>query len=209
MSKVNITDVIAYDPKAPFKTPLKFEIFFEVHQPLGHKLTWRIVYMVKASDSSEDQILEEVEMDIDQAGKMKFTFEGKHIETSLISDIVSVAGVLVTCSYNNQEFFRVGYYCNNYYDDPELAENPPEKADILKLTRHMLVEKPRVKKFTIQWEELQMLAPQMNSNFEMMPTEADINILNKMQQQQQIEKDCLPSGTQIEDRNEMMSTTNL
>ena len=115
---------------------------------------------------------------------MKFTFESDPINTSVmnVSDIVSVTGVLVTCSYDSQEFFRVGYYCNNYYEDPELAENPPEKADILKLTRHMLVEKPRLTKFMIQWEEPQMLAPQMNTHSEMMPTEADINILNKMQQ---------------------------
>ncbi len=43
------------------------------------------------------------------------------------SEIVGVTGVLVTCSYADQEFFRVGYYVNNYYENPELAENPPEK----------------------------------------------------------------------------------
>ena len=57
MSQVNVINVIAHNPKAPFQTPLSFEIFFEAHQPLGQKLIWRIVYMVKASDPSEDQIL--------------------------------------------------------------------------------------------------------------------------------------------------------
>lgn len=71
----------------------------------------------------------------------------------LESEIVGVTGILVTCSYANQEFFRVGYYVNNYYEDPELNENPPEHPDINRLTRHILVEKPRVTKFQIQWED--------------------------------------------------------
>ena len=150
-------------------------------------------------------------MDSIQPGQMKFVFEGQPPNTSLIkdSDIVSVTGVLVTCSYANEEFFRVGYYVNNYYEDPELAENPPEKADILKLTRHILVEKPRVTKFQIQWEDAQMLAAQMSTQSGIMPTEADINQLNMMQQKQQIEEGCLQPGTQFQDRNDMMSTTNL
>ena len=60
-----------------------------------------------------------------------------------------MTGVLVTCSYSGEEFFRVGYYVNNYYEDPELVENPPEKPLIDRLTRHILVEKPRVTKFSI------------------------------------------------------------
>lgn len=73
-------------------------------------------------------------------------------------DIVGVTGILLTCSYNNQEFFRVGYYVNNYYDDQELNENPPIKPEIERLTRHILVEKPRVTKFQIQWEDEASLA---------------------------------------------------
>ena len=40
-------------------------------------------------------------------------------------DAVGVTVVLLTCSYKNQEFIRVGYYVNNEYVDPELKENPP------------------------------------------------------------------------------------
>jgi histone chaperone ASF1 len=67
--------------------------------------------------------------------------------------VVGVTGVLVTCSYAEQEFFRVGYYVNNYYENPELAENPPERPLLDQVTRHILVEKPRVTKFQILWED--------------------------------------------------------
>ena len=38
-------------------------------------LAWRIVYIGQASDASQDQILEEAEMDEIQPGQMKFVFE--------------------------------------------------------------------------------------------------------------------------------------
>ena len=43
-------------------------------------------------------------------------------------DVVGVTVVLLTCSYKTNEFVRVGYYVNNEYTDPEVAENPPAKA---------------------------------------------------------------------------------
>ena len=179
MSQVNVINVIAHNAKAAFLTPLSFEIFFEALQPLRHSLTWRIVYIGQASDSTLDQILEEAEMESIQPGQMKFVFEGQPPDVSRIkeSEIVGVTGILVTCSYAEQEFFRVGYYVNNYYEDPELAENPPEKPDITKLTRHILVEKPRVTKFQITWEDASVIAAQM-AQAGMMPTESDINQLN-------------------------------
>jgi hypothetical protein len=92
-----VINVIAHNAKAPFLTPLSFEIFFEALQPLRHSkpklssstfyhfenllthiliaLTWRIVYIGQASDSEKDQILEEAEMDEIQPGQMKFVFE--------------------------------------------------------------------------------------------------------------------------------------
>ena len=40
-------------------------------------------------------------------------------------DIVGVTVVLLTCSYNDKEFIRIGYYVNNEYEDEESRENPP------------------------------------------------------------------------------------
>ena len=119
------------------------------------------------------------------------------------SEIVGVTGILVTCSYANQEFFRVGYYVNNYYEEPELAENPPEKPLIDRLIRHILVEKPRVTKFQIQWDDqaqASALGDAMNQGGMMMMS---------AQEQQQMEEGCLQPGTQFKDRNDMMSTANL
>ena len=38
---------------------------------------------------------------------------------------MGVTVVLLTCAYKGNEFARVGYYVNNEYTDPEMAETPP------------------------------------------------------------------------------------
>jgi histone chaperone ASF1 len=48
-------------------------------------------------------------------------------------DAVGVTVVLLTCSYKNREFIRVGYYVNNEYMDPELKENPPNEPQFDKV----------------------------------------------------------------------------
>lgn len=83
------------------------------------------------------------------------------------SDLIGVTVILLTCSYNDQEFVRIGYYVNTEYGDPELkaqydaslAEDAEEKGikapdptqHIDKLVRNVLADKPRVTKFLIQW----------------------------------------------------------
>ncbi|GCB64164.1 hypothetical protein scyTo_0009775, partial [Scyliorhinus torazame] len=68
------------------------------------------------------------------------------------ADAVGVTVVLITCTYRDQEFIRVGYYVNNEYTDPELKENPPMKPDYAKLQRNILASNPRVTRFHINWE---------------------------------------------------------
>jgi hypothetical protein len=63
MSKVNVINVKLHKPKALFMTPIIFEVFFEALEPLRHTLMWRIIYFGSPTDSHQDQILEEAEMD--------------------------------------------------------------------------------------------------------------------------------------------------
>lgn len=40
-------------------------------------------------------------------------------------DIIGVTVLLLTCSYLNQEFVKLGYYVNNDYEYEQLGEEPP------------------------------------------------------------------------------------
>jgi histone chaperone ASF1 len=64
---------------------------------------------------------------------------------------LGVTVILLTCSYANREFVRVGYYVNNEYDSEELKNDPPAQPDISRVVRNILAEKPRVTRFAIKW----------------------------------------------------------
>lgn len=92
---------------------------------------------------------------------------------------------------------------NNYYEDPELNENPPSKPDISKLTRHILVEKPRVTKFQIDWED------QHHFNMPNGVNDENNQNVNNMMAPPVTQEGMLSKGSQFQDRNDMMSQANL
>lgn len=88
-------------------------------------------------------------------GINSFEFEAAAPSPSKIppEDLLGVTVILLTASYRDQEFIRVGYYVNNSYETEELRENPPEKVDLTQVRREVLVSKPRVTRFNIKWDD--------------------------------------------------------
>ena len=78
-------------------------------------------------------------------------------------DLIGVTAILLTCSYNNQEFFRVGYYVNNVYDSEELNNNLPETVQFEHVVRNILSDKPRITKFNINWDSEVAVIPSYNN----------------------------------------------
>jgi hypothetical protein len=70
-----------------------------------------------AEDQSADQVLEEVMVGPVPMGVSKFVLTAEAPNTDLIpmKDLVGVTVVLITCSYREKEFVRIGYYVNNEY----------------------------------------------------------------------------------------------
>ena len=103
--------------------------------------------------SEHDQELDSLLVGPIPVGVNKFIFEAdspnlKRIPTS---EILGVTVILLSCSYDDREFVRVGYYVNNEYDTEEMNDDPPAKPVIEKVRRHVLAEKPRVTRFAIKW----------------------------------------------------------
>ncbi|AFZ79865.1 hypothetical protein BEWA_027140 [Theileria equi strain WA] len=65
--------------------------------------------------------------------------------------ILGMQAVLITASYCEQEFIRIGYYTNNTYDDETLRENPPDEPNFDKMVR-CIIDQPRVTRFPIRWD---------------------------------------------------------
>lgn len=112
-------------------------------------IEWKVVYVGSAEDESYDQELDDVLLPADKLGRFAFILKSEAPNPAKVptQDILGATIVLLTCTYKNKEFLRVGYYVNNEYVDPPLTENPPAKPDISQIRRTVADKEPRVTKF--------------------------------------------------------------
>ncbi|KAL7540665.1 hypothetical protein ACHAWF_006751 [Thalassiosira exigua] len=168
MALVSVVNMAVLDNPAPFLSPFSFEITFECLQPLPDDLEWKVLYVGSAEDTARDQVLDEILVGPVPVGINKFVLQADAPDPGRIpeSDVLGVTVVLVTCSYREKEFVRVGYYVNNEYAEPYDEEvGPPSPLDLDKVRRAVLSEKPRVTRFPIQWgDEKEEEEPKKGAN---------------------------------------------
>ena len=103
-------------------------------------------------------------------GVNRFVFKADAIDATQMpqSEVLGVSVILLTASYDDREFVRVGFYSNNEYVDRDLRERytrllaegtDEEKAAYrfegvrnVAVQRNILTEKPRVTRFNIRWD---------------------------------------------------------
>mmetsp|Transcript_5239 Transcript_5239/g.12523 ORF Transcript_5239/g.12523 Transcript_5239/m.12523 type:complete len:239 (+) Transcript_5239:296-1012(+) len=169
MALVNVVNMVVLDNPTNFSNPFQFEITFECLQELDDDLEWKVLYVGSAQDASRDQVLDEILVGPIPVGVNKFVLQADAPDPSklLPEDLLGVTVVLVTCSYKEREFVRVGYYVNNEYHDPNAPPPPPttegqepppppqlpKPLPIEHIQRQILADKPRVTKFPISWGE--------------------------------------------------------
>ena len=167
-SIVRVTNVDIDNPEAAFTEGYSINIAFEVMEPLSKDIIWKVIYIGHPDKEEYDQVLEDIEMPVTSTASFKFnvTTEAPNIAMIPKSEMLGVTALLVSCEYDNKEFFRVGYYVNSYYTDPELNEEPPANPIIEKLQRSVLKDQPRVTNFQIEWD-----TGKVNTNEEFKATE--------------------------------------
>lgn len=115
-------------------------------------LEWRLIYVASPGNAELDQELDDCLVGPVPVGVNAFEFEGSAPSPQSIppEDVLGVAALILTGSYCDQEFVRVGYYQNTEYDNDEMKLAPPEKIQFDKLVRDISA-KPRVTRFQIKW----------------------------------------------------------
>ncbi|PWN87136.1 histone chaperone ASF1 [Acaromyces ingoldii] len=154
MSVVHLQNVEILNDNAPFAAdPYIFKITFECISSLKDDIEWKLIYVGSAESEAYDQELDNCMVGPVPVGVNSFEFEAAAPSPDKIpaSDLLGVTVILLTASYRDAEFIRVGYYVHNAYDSEELRENPPEQVDLSRVRREVLVSKPRVTRFNIKW----------------------------------------------------------
>jgi histone chaperone ASF1 len=115
-------------------------------------LEWRLIYVASPDNAELDQELDDCLVGPVPVGVNAFEFEGCPPSPQSIppGDVLGVAALILTGSYREQEFVRVGYYQYTEYDNEEMKLTPPEKIQFDKLVRD-ISSKPRVTRFQIKW----------------------------------------------------------
>jgi histone chaperone ASF1 len=153
MSIVTIRNVEFLNNPARFLDPYHFRVTFECIAALKEDLEWRLIYVASPGNAELDQELDDCLVGPVPVGVNAFEFEGSAPSPQSIppEDVLGVAALILTGSYCDQEFVRVGYYQNTEYDNDEMKLAPPEKIQFDKLVRDISA-KPRVTRFQIKWD---------------------------------------------------------
>ena len=156
MSLVSVLGVEVLDNPTRFTNPFQFQITFECVAPgIKEELEWKLTYVGNSEDEKFDQVLETVIVGPINIGRNKFVFQAPPPDWKLINpkDILEVTVILLTCSYRDVEFIRIGYYVNNSYaDDVPIEDRIEPVKDITKVVRNILAEQPRVTRRNHFWD---------------------------------------------------------
>lgn len=115
-------------------------------------LEWKLLYVPSPGQPEFDQELDDCMVGPVPVGINSFEFESPAPQPSKIpvEDVLGVAAIILTASYKDQEFVRVGYYQNTEYAAEELKATPPPSIRFDMLMRE-LASKPKVTRFMIKW----------------------------------------------------------
>ena len=155
MSLVKVLNIIPKNHITKFNSQYSFQIIMDITSELKKEIEWKMIYIF-SDNKKDDQILSEIRINpTNQLGKKVIDFIGDApiIEKIPQSDVLGAALILLCSSYNEQVFFRCGYFINVYYDNDEMNINIPEKIEVNHLVRDILADKPRIVIFEIKWEE--------------------------------------------------------
>lgn len=155
MASVQVSNVVLQQNPAKYTDDFNFHIRFEAVEDISDDLNWKLVYVGSSESEKYDQVLEDVVVGPVFRGPNEFVLNAPCPDHTKMKpeDVLGVTVILLICEYKDQEFIRVGYYVNNDYDDEELRDNAPERVQIDKVMRNVLVEQPRVTTHTIDWHK--------------------------------------------------------
>ncbi|KAJ6493931.1 ASF1 like histone chaperone-domain-containing protein [Mycena polygramma] len=162
MSIVTIRNVEFINNPAKFSDVYRFRVTFDCIASLPDDLEWKLIYVSSPGNEELDQELDDCLVGPVPSGVNSFEFEGSPPDPSKIppEDVLGVAALILTGSYKDQEFVRVGYYQNTEYDNEEMKETPPANIMFQRLVRDISA-KPRVTRFQIKWDVVAPLQGQM------------------------------------------------
>ena len=158
MSKVKINNIIVNPEPEPFESPIRLKIYPELLSPIKEQIEVKVIYVGSASDSSYDQILDNVLIPLSEVGCFEFDLNVTAPDYSKIPtiDLLGPSALMICVFYKKNEFFRCSYFLNN--NDITRGEDnngfDESNFNINNVYRCILAKKPRIKLYDIDWTDI-------------------------------------------------------
>ncbi|KAL7411686.1 ASF1 like histone chaperone-domain-containing protein [Mrakia frigida] len=161
MSIVNIRNIELVNNPAKYTDPYVLRIQFECIAPLKEDLEWKLIYVGSGESEKFDQELDSCMVGPIPVGLNSFEFSASPPTLSLLpspstpADLIGVTVIILSASYNDAEFVRVGYYVATNWDSEEYAldvEEGRKDGEMEHLVRNVKVDTPRVTRFSNKWD---------------------------------------------------------
>lgn len=130
---------------APFQDCLSFCVDFECDTDLQHHVVWKVLYMNE--DEADDQELHTESMPV-RKGTFSLTLKSPPPDLVRIPtpDVIGACVIKLTCTYEDMQFFGVGYFCNVTCSNEALTcetITDDTRPDVSTLTRDIMLGESR------------------------------------------------------------------
>jgi histone chaperone ASF1 len=129
---------------------MRLECLEELPEPITVAFTW----IGSAKSDEHDQLLGEFDIGPLTLEVNEVVLEHDAPQIGLIpaDELFELTGLYITLSYRGERFLRVNYFAKVAFWDNEHMLNPPAHLDLSYIGRNMLMDRPNVLTFPVDWD---------------------------------------------------------
>ena len=139
---------------AYFTDRFQWRIRFEALVDLPDTVTASFYWVGSVQSADHDQLLDEFDIGPFPPGINEVVLDHEPPAIGLIpaDELFEITGLYLVLSYRGEPFLRVGYYAKVAFWNDQHMINPPEHVDLSLLGRNILMQKPMVTAYAVDWE---------------------------------------------------------
>jgi histone chaperone ASF1 len=141
---------------AYFTDEMQWRMRLELLEEMTDVVTVSFYWVGSVASADYDQLLDEFDIGPLSVGVNELVLEhGPPAINGIPADeLFEVTGLYIVFSYRDQTFLRVGYYAKIAFWDDRHMLNPPAQLDLSLLGRNVLMQRPMVTTYPVDWDTL-------------------------------------------------------
>jgi histone chaperone ASF1 len=141
---------------AYFTDEMQWRMRLELLEEMTDVVTVSFYWVGSVASADYDQLLDEFDIGPLSVGVNELVLEHGPPAINRIpaDELFEVTGLYIVFAYRGQTFLRVGYYAKIAFWDDRHMLNPPAQLDLSLLGRNVLMQRPMVTTYPVDWDTL-------------------------------------------------------